>query len=565
MRRRWRLTMALAVAASAAACSRGDIGASLAPSGGTPSPTPRPTVSPTPTPTPTPTPSPTFAPGAPVMRRLLGREYLATISGALGPQAGAAATAPLDTSLNGLDAIGSSELSVSDTGVRTYEASARAAAAAAVDAGLNARYGACAATEKADAHCFEVVATALGRVLFRRSLEPEEIASYVAVGVAAAAPLDTYEEALKWLVTALLESPSFLYRTELGEADPARPGRRALSSLELASRLSFFLTGAGPDAALLDAAEHEDLRQDDVLRREARRLIALPSAVDALAAFYDEVLRLREIKTVPKNQATFPMFDEALRASMREETLRLIQDLAWIQNGDFRTIFDSSSTFVDARLASFYGLAAPTGAGFQKVSLDASSHRGGLFGQAGILSVLSHSVSTSPTLRGKFVREVLLCQAIPAPPPGVNTTLPEDPAGQPKTLRQKLATHATDNGCAGCHARMDPIGFGLEHFDAVGAYRDLDNGLPVDSATTMDGTAFDGPSALGSLLKNNTSATRCLVRTLFRQAVGRIEVGSEDPSLAIVDQRFASSGYRMKALLEELVLSEAFRTVSEVQ
>jgi len=492
-----------------------------------------------------------------VTRRLLAREYLSVVGQLLGPEAQRQAAAPLDTSLNGLDAIGAAELSVSDTGVRTYESSARQAATAA-SAGLLGRYGGgCVPADKADARCFGEVVTRLGRLLYRRSLDAEEISALVGLGTAAAARLDTFEAALGWVVAAMLESPSFLYRAELGAP--------ALTDLELASRMAFFLTGQGPDAALLDLAEAGTLHEPATLRQQAERLLALPSARTALADFYDELLRLRELPTVPKNAALFPAFDAELRASMRQETLEVIRDLAFTADTDFRALFDGDTTFVDARLAGFYGLDGRFPPGFTKVALGLEHHRGGLFGQAGILAVLSHSVSTSPTLRGKFVREVLLCSAIPAPPPGVNTTLPADPPNQPRTMRQKLAAHVESNACAGCHLRMDPIGFGLEHFDAIGAYRDLEQGLPIDAATRLDGVPFDGPRALGSVLRQSDGAVRCLTRSLFRQAVGRVESRSEEPSLQEVDQRFAASGHRMKSLLVELVLSKAFLNVAEVQ
>lgn len=534
-----------------AACQAADIGAPLIPPRATP--TPSPTKSPAPPPPPPP-PPPVFAPGPPVTRRLLAREYLAVVGQLLGPEAQSQAAAPLDTALNGLDAIGAAELSVSDTGVRTYEVSARQAAAAA-SAGLLARYGGgCVPADKADARCLGAVVQSLGRLLYRRSLEPEEITALVGLGTAAAARLDTFEAALSWVVAAMLESPSFLYRTELG-----------LTDLELASRMAFFLTGQGPDSALLDLAEAGTLHEPATLRAQAERLLALPSARTALSDFYDELLRLRELKSVPKNAALFPAFDAELRASMRQETLEVIRDLAFTADTDFRALFDGDTTFVDARLAGFYGLDGRFPAGFTKVALGPEHHRGGLFGQAGILAVLSHSVSTSPTLRGKFVREVLLCSAIPAPPPGVNTTLPADPPNQPRTMRQKLAAHVESNACAGCHQRMDPIGFGLERFDAIGAYRDQEQGLTIDSATRLDGVPFDGPQALGRVLRQSDGAVRCLTRSLFRQAVGRVEAPSEEPSLEEVDRRFAAAGHRMKALLVEIVLSKAFLNVSEVQ
>ncbi|MEP7123651.1 MAG: DUF1588 domain-containing protein, partial [Byssovorax sp.] len=252
--------------------------------------------------------------------------------------------------------------------------------------------------------------------------------------------------------------------------------------------------------------------------------------------------------------------------AMREETLHLIDDIVWDRNGDYRDVLDAGYTFVNADLASLYGLPAPSGDGseFLKVQLPDEQKRGGLLGQASFLSLFSHTALSSPTLRGKFVRERLLCEAIPAPPPNVNTVLPTDPNA--KTAREKLSVHQTAPGCKSCHQAMDLIGFGLENYDGIGAYRTTENGEVIDPQTTAEGIgAFDGAKGLGTLLRDEPRVTSCMVRNIFRGATGHIDTTGESAALIALDQSFADSGYHLQDLLVELVASDAFRLVGVVE
>ncbi len=505
---------------------------------------------------------PPFEPGAPVVRRLVAAEYLATLEQVLGAEAAAQGAPPVDTALNGLDAIGASALAVSDASVRQYEASARAVAqAAAANGGLRARFGVeCANRGTDDARCLGEVIARVGRLLFRRTLSAEEQAAYVTLGQSGARAYEDLDRGAALALSALLQSPSFLYRVEVG-APEASARHARLTPLELASRMAFFLTGAAPDEALLDAAERGELVTDAQVRAQASRLVELPRARTALSTFYAEVLRLRELPSLAKDPREFPTFDANLATSMREETLRLIEDVVWTRDADFREIFDAGHTFADARLLAHYGLDARPSRGFQRIELPPATRRGGIFGHAGLLSVLAHAVTTSPTLRGKFVREVLLCQPVPAPPPGVNTTLPPDSGGPARTMRERLAAHASRADCRACHAFMDPIGLGLENFDAVGAFRDHDRGATIDAKSDLDGRPFEGARELGQALRDREEVTRCAVKALYRQAVGRLELPGEARALQTLTEKFVALDHRLKPLLVELVLSDGFRLV----
>ncbi len=509
-----------------------------------------------------------FTPPAPTLRRLLGRQYRSSVRDLLGDAAALAADPPEDSSLNGFDAIGSAQLGVSDDAVTKYEDSARAIATAAMgDPTRIATFLSCDPMAPADADaCRKDFAKSFGRLAFRRPLDSEEINRYAGVAETASTELGDFNSGIEYAILAFLQSPSFLYQVEIGGVDPARPTLRRLDGYELASRMSFFLVGSTPSPALLDAAEKGALNDAVGAREAAKALLAKPEARAALDSFYAEFLRLRDLDTVVKDAKAFPQFSPKLAQAMREETLHLIDDIVWEQNGDYRDVLDADYAFVNGDLAELYGLPAPAGDGseFIKVQLPEEQKRGGLLGQASFLSLFSHAAISSPTLRGKFVRERLLCQAIPAPPANVNTVLPSDPNA--KTARQKLEVHQTTPGCKSCHQAMDLIGFGLENYDGIGAFRTTENGEVIDPKTKADGIgAFDGAKGLGTLLRDEPAVTKCMVRNIFRGATGHIDTKGEAPVLTELDKSFADSGYHMQDLLVELVASDAFRLVGVVE
>jgi hypothetical protein len=293
-------------------------------------------------------------------------------------------------------------------------------------------------------------------------------------------------------------------------------------------------------------------------------LLLRPEARNALGNYYSEVFKLRELDGLVKDSNVFPQFSPTLAQAMREETLRLIEDVVWERDADFLEILDAPYAFVNAELATLYGVDAPAGGTFAKVDLPEGQGRGGLLGQASFLSVFSHATTTSPTLRGRFVRETILCQSIPAPPNNVVTDLPTD--SEAKTMRDKLAAHQIDPSCAGCHVLMDNIGFALENFDGIGAYRSTENGVTIDPESGIDGMGeFASPVELGALLRRQPDVAACVVRNIFRASTGHVETGGEELALEGLVSDFEGAGYRVQDLLVELVASDAFRIVGVPQ
>lgn len=497
------------------------------------------------------------------LRLLLQRQYVGAIEDLLGPEAAAVATPPENHAINGFDAVGASQLALGDQEIDAYEQSARAVVEAAVAAGTISQWLACDPASQGDEACMMQVADSFGRRAWRRPLTDDERQRYATVGTTAAASVGSFDHGVQEVVAALLQSPHFLYQVEVGEPDPDDPSLRRLTQYELASRMSFFLVDTVPDAELLDEAEAGLLATADGLRDAALRLLERPRAHDSLSEFFGEAWRLRNLDGLPKDLATFPQWTPELAAAMRLETLALVEDVAWERDADFREVFTADYTFANARLGFHYGLpgAAELSDEHTRVTLDGLDKRGGVFGHASFQSLLGHVSSTSPTLRGKFVLENILCRTVPPPPPGVVTDLPVGDGTE--TMRERLAQHQEDPSCSGCHTLMDPIGFGLENYDGIGQFRTEDNGSPIDASAQIDGQSFEGAAGLGALVAESPDAASCLVRNVYRDATGHVETPGEEVAIVALEDAFIESGYRMQTLLVEIVASPAFRVVAE--
>lgn len=499
-----------------------------------------------------------FEPPAPSMRRLLARQYVHSIEDLLGTQAADAALAPVDTPLNGFDAIGASQLNIGDAAVVDYEKSARAAASAAVSSGAKiGDYLTCEPSGPTDDACLETFIRNFGRLAFRRSLTTEEVTGLVTVGAAAADAYGTFDAALEYAIATMLQSPSFVYQIEVG--GPPVDGVSILTGLEMASRLSFFLLDTTPSAELLDRAEAGDLDDPEGVRLVAEELVSRPEARRSLAAMYDEILNLRGLSTIAKSPDLFPEFSPELVASMRQETLKLLENIVWDRDADFTEFFTSDRTFVDAHLAELYGLPAPADGEWEEVTLPAEQPRAGFFGQASFLASQAHIELTSPTLRGKFVRERLLCTSINPPPNDVVTEFPDD-AGL-KTMRERLQVHQENPSCAACHALTDNIGLSFENFDAIGRFRLTENDVTIDPSGTLEGASFADGEELADLVASDPAFIDCAVRNIYRASLGRIEGDGEERVVDELVSRFESSDRRVQALLVEIAVSDAFRFV----
>ena len=403
--------------------------------------------------------------------------------------------------------------------------------------------------------CLREVASSFGRRAYRRPLADAEVDGLVELASDAIAEGDSVDSATRLMLRAMLVSPSFLFRVEHDE-DPSSVVAHALSDHELASRLSYFLWSSMPDDELLELADRGELNADATLRAQVARMLEDEKAEALLHNFAGQWLFIRALDDHVPDYAAFPEFDEELRVSMRAETEAFVRELLF---GDLpvNRMLDADFSYVNERLASHYGMSGVTGDEVQRVSLGDAPRRG-LLTQASILMVTSYATRTSPVKRGKWVLEQLLCEAPPPPPPGVEGLMNEMmPTG---SLRERMEAHRTDPVCSSCHTMMDPIGFSFEHYDGIGRYRDTDNGFDIDpSGELPDGTAFDGPLELATLLTGDERLPRCVTQQLLTYALGRGTEKYDDDDIASITDGFVTGGYRMPQLIELVVLSDAFR------
>ena len=502
-------------------------------------------------------------PAAGGARRLIGRQYTGSIRTLFGDNAAKAAAPPSDPQLNGFETIGAAILATPATSVETYETTALAIASVVVsDPAALAKILPCAPNGATDYACLRQFVETFGRLAWRRPLTDAQITSVTATGVKAAQAYNSFDAGLGTTISALLQSPYFLYIIEVGVPDKVDPKVRRLTGLELATRMSFFLLNSTPDAKLLDDVEKGALDDDAGIRAVATAMLQRSEAKTTLAAFYSEVYHLRDLTTAAKDPGLYPQFDAALKVSMQNETLLLINDVVWTRDADAREIFSADYTFVDQDLAALYGVGGPAGGGFAKVNLPAEQKRAGMLGQASFLSYGAHDKETSPTRRGNFVREAILCDPVPPPPPSVTPVLPQ--GGGPMTVKQKLEQHMQDPTCKNCHGLMDPVGFALENFDAIGQYRTTDQGFPIDTSAQVDDLgSFASAPELAALLTQDKRTAYCMVEKLYRQSMGHLETAGEQPAVDDLRKAFSSKGHSIRSLLVELSVSPAFRLVGD--
>jgi hypothetical protein len=495
----------------------------------------------------------------PVMRRLTAQQYGNALRDVFGEDVVVPVRLEPDGRVGGMKALGVAQAAVSGRGVELYEAAALEVAAQVMgDPQLRARVVRCAPTGVADEGCIGEVLGALGRRLWRRPLTAEEVDKLVRLSADAADALGSFEEGLGFGVAALLQSPWFLYRVEAGDAQ----GR--LDAWSLASRLSFLLWDTGPDEALLVAAQAGELSTEAGLLGQAQRLLADPRARVGVRAFFSDLYELDRLDELTKASEVFPHMSDEVGPAAREETLRGIEDLVFDERGDWRQIMTRRKTFLNRKLAAIYNVQAPAREGFGEVELPLEVPRRGLLGQVSVLALSAHPVSTSATLRGVFVRTKLLCQVVPPPPAGLDTSIPEA-TGEAPTLRDRLREHLESPYCASCHGFTDPVGLALEPFDGIGRYRTRDHDVLIDGSGELDGRAFDGPQQMYEAVRDHERFGLCLAQKLYQYATAHEVVAGGAPMVEALGARFVAGGHDVQGLLLTLVASPAFREVSTGQ
>ncbi len=405
--------------------------------------------------------------------------------------------------------------------------------------------------------CARSILSRLGRLAYRRPLEAPEIDRLLAFYEDGRRD-GGFESGIELALRFMLASPQFIFRLETEPADVAAGAVYPVSDLDLASRLSFFLWSSIPDDELLAVAERGELSAPDELRRQVRRMLADRRASALVENFAGQWLYLRNLANTHPDPPTFPDFDDNLRRALQRET-ELFFESVMAEDRSILDLLTADYTFLNERLARHYGIPGIYGDRFRRVAVDDDARRG-ILGHGSLLTVTSYATRTSPVLRGKWILENLLGSPPPPPPPDV-PDLEDAGSAEGLSVRERLEQHRANPACAACHARMDPYGFGLENFDAIGRWRSSGpRGEPIDASDVLpDGTAFNGPSELReAILRRPESFAETFTRKLLTYAVGRGMEYYDAPAVRRIVRAAAADDYRFSALVDGVVTSDVF-------
>ncbi len=411
-----------------------------------------------------------------------------------------------------------------------------------------------------------------GKRAFRRPLSQTEIERFMSVfdWAIADADLGRFEDGIEVVLQVMLQSPSFLYRPELGDETPIEGDVVPFTSWEMATKLSYMLWNTMPDDALFAAAEADELQTKEQIAAQATRMLEDEKARDLVRNFHTQWLQLTHLDSVTKDTVVYPAYQSSLRGLWKEEIQTFVEQVVLEGDGSLETLLTADYSFMNEELASFYGddvLDSVAGSEFRQVQVD-PERRAGLLTSAGLMATHANLNQSSPVFRGKFVREQLMCNTLPLPP---NDLVIEPPQLDPtKTTKEQFEEIGANPACAGCHTLMNPIGFIFEHYDGIGQWRDQQNGKNIDATgevvqtDDIDGD-YDGAVELASALAGSTQVRECVSSQWFRFAYNRTVTAEDSCSVEQLNDVFRSSGFNIKALLVALTQTNAFLYRREVE
>lgn len=492
-----------------------------------------------------------------VLRRLSQDQYRQSIADIFGTDIKISGRLEPDPRREGLIAIGVANAAVGSAGFERYDMAAREIAAQVTDIAHRDVLVGCRPRDpaSADAACAQGFIHRVGRLLYRHPLQDAETARLVTLAARAAIVKKDFYSGLSTTLATMLESPAFLFRSERAVRDGQ--GYR-LDDYSIASRLSFMIWNAPPDAALLGAAERGDLRTVAGIQAQVDRLLASPRFESGIRAFFTDMLALNDLAGLQKDPAIYPRFTTHLAADAREQTLRMIVDTLVRRNEDYRDLFTTRRTFLSRSLGLLYSQPVTSISGWEPFEYPEGDPRAGLLSQPAFLMGHSHPGRSSPTLRGKAVRELLLCQQVPAPPANVNFALVQN-VSDPRfaTARKRLGAHNSEPMCAACHKLMDPLGLPMEGFDGAAGMRSQENGATLDLAGEHLGSQFTGTLGLGQTLAKDPALTSCLINRLYSYGAGRVSEG-QSAWLDPLHEKYDAAGMKIRDVIRAMTSSDAF-------
>ncbi|KPH69290.1 hypothetical protein ADT71_00485 [Novosphingobium sp. ST904] len=469
---------------------------------------------------------------------------------------------------DGLLAIGASKVVVTPAGLEQYVIRAREISSQVLSTENRVKFLNCAPSSAVsfDAACASAFLGKYGRLLFRRPLTQAELGAAVDLSERTTKTAGDFYQGLGAGLSSLLMSPAFVFRMEVTEPDPTRPGANRLDAYSLASRISFLLWDSPPDEALLASAASGDLHTQAGLQAQVDRMLAAPQLKRGVRAFFQDMLAYDQFDGLSKDPSLYPIFNPQLRDDAKEQSLRTITGLLLDDKGDYRDLFTTKKTYLSRSLGALYGVRVDyRGFGdWMPYTFPENDPRAGVLTLAAFLMLdPSHEGRSSPTIRGKTVRENMLCEMVPSPPANVNFDLVQD-VNDPvhKTARERLTAHQDNPACAGCHRITDPIGLSLENYNPVGSYRAQENGVTIDASGTFEGKSYKNGLELTKLLRDSPAVTSCVTQRVFEYGVGRKATAGEEPWIEYAVNQFGEDGYQFPALLRRIATSQAFQAAT---
>jgi len=470
----------------------------------------------------------------------------------------------------GLLAVGARKLAMTSAGLEQFESLAQQVALQVVDPRRSATLVHCQpkALDARDEACASQFIKRVGLLLFRRPVTDKEHTDLLATANAAADKLKSFNHGVAAALVQMLVNPEFLFRIERSEEDPKTPGIARLDAYSIASRLSFFLWDSTPDSELLEAARTGKLQTQKGLNEQVDRMLNSPRAEYGLRAYFSDMLGFDGFATLAKDTTIFPKFTKNVEDDAREQTLRTLVDQLLERGNDYRELFTTRETFLTPALAALYGVPLPRSqelggaTPWVPYTFPENDKHVGILTHASFLALHSHPGKSSPTLRGKALRENILCQRVPPPPGNVDFTLLED-SNDPnlKTVRQRLTAHSTSPACAGCHKITDPIGLALETFDSIGEVRSVENGMPIDVTGNLSGKDFDGIVQLASLIREEPGITSCLINRVFSYGTARGPNAAERKWLGEMQTNLRKTGVKWREVVRGIAANPDFYTL----
>ena len=498
------------------------------------------------------------------MRLLTQQQYLNTLSYVFGPNVQPTTRFAALPRTDGLLASGAATAGLTEAQLEMYQKTAAKVAAQVIKEGSREYLIPCVPSklDAADPACARTFIEYVAPLLYRRTVPAEHIDTLVTKAGEAADALKDFYDGLGVVIEGMLLSPSVLLVAETSEADPERAGQQRLDGWSLATRLSLFLWNAAPDAGLLKAAESGALRTRKGLAEQVDRMLASPRLEDGVRALFDDMFEFENFALLSKDGQIYPTFTGETAVDAREQTLRTVIYHLVTKREDYRDLFTTRQTFISPALAPIYKVASQ-GPGWTPHEFPPDSPYAGLLTQVSFQALHSHPGRSSATLRGKALREIMLCQTVPRPPANVDFSAVQNPDGTVKTARERVGFHLKNPSCAGCHRIMDPMGLSMESFDGAGQFRHQEDGADIDTTGNLDGVAFNDVVGLGKALHDNPQLPWCLVRRTFAYATGTRSDTNNRRVLEFLSERFADEGYVFPDLLREIALSDAFSKVYE--